>query len=469
MLFNSLTFWGFFTLFLLLYFSTFGRTRLLITLVSSYFFYAYWDYRFLILIILLTCINFYCGRKISKTSDVSIKKKYLFLSVFLCLAILGLFKYFNFFIDSFSNFLLLTGFNWNLKNLNIILPIGISFYTFQAMSYTIDLYKNNLEEEKSYLKFSVFIAFFPQLVAGPIIRAKDFLPQLKQDKPISYSNFKYGLIFILWGLVLKVVLADNLAISVERLFSNPFYKNGLYSLICVFFYGFQIYGDFAGYSLIAIGLARILGFVFPTNFNKPYFSRSFSEFWKRWHISLSSWLRDYLYIPLGGNRGSRLKVFRNLMITMILGGLWHGASWAFLFWGFLHGIYLIFEKILTGRLEAFPMILKNILSWIIVMSLVFFAWIYFRAETFNDATRILLNIFDINNYSLASIERKILVAKGFLIIFFVFFVEAVSFKIGFNELFCKKKSLHLIVPVVCILLILIFGMFRNNAFIYFQF
>ena len=166
------------------------------------------------------------------------------------------------------------------------------------MSYTIDLYKNSLKEENSYLKFSVFIAFFPQLVAGPIIRAKDFLPQLAEDKSLSFSNFKYGLTFVLWGLVLKVVLADNLAISVERLFSDPYYKNGLYSLICVFFYGFQIYGDFAGYSLIAIGLARILGFVFPTNFNKPYFSVSFSDFWRRWHISLSSWLRDYLYIPL---------------------------------------------------------------------------------------------------------------------------------------------------------------------------
>ena len=273
------------------------------------------------------------------------------------------------------------------------------------------------------------------------------MPQLAEDKSLSFSNLVWS-DFCSLGLVLKVVLADNLAISVERLFSDLHYKNGLYSLICVFFYGFQIYGDFAGYSLIAIGLARILGFVFPTNFNKPYFSVSFSDFWRRWHISLSSWLRDYLYIPLGGNRGSKLKVFRNLITPMILGGLWHGASWTFLFWGFLHGIYLIIEKILTGIPTGSPTILKNILSWIIVMNLVFIAWIYFRAETFNDATFILLNILDINNYSLSSIERKLLVIKGFLLIFFVFSVEAISFKIGFNELYSKNKSLHLIVPLV---------------------
>ena len=288
------------------------------------------------LIGLLTGLNFYFGHQIAKTDiDPKLRKRVLLLSVTSSLGILAIFKYANFFIESLTDFFFAVGITLSSTTIDIILPVGISFYTFQTMSYTIDLYRGQIEVERDWLRFAVFVSFFPQLVAGPIVRAKTFLPQLRQDVTIELTDLREGLNQVLWGLILKVVVADNLSTVADLAFSNPEHHSALFLWIGVSFYTFQIYGDFAGYSLMAIGFARLLGFRFERNFDRPYFAKSFSEFWTRWHISLSSWLRDYLYIPLGGNRNGTVKTQVNLMLTMLLGGLWHGAAWTFVFWGFL--------------------------------------------------------------------------------------------------------------------------------------
>ena len=348
MVFNSVAFLVFIGCFFPIYFLLKGNARLLFTLIASYVFYGWWDYRFLILIALSTCIDFYLSVLINNQEDPKRRKAVLAMSIFVNLAFLGFFKYFNFFIDSANDLLGLTGYGSGLTPMHIILPVGISFYTFQSMSYTIDVYRRAIRPEPSLLKFATFIGFFPQLVAGPIVRAVDFLPQLQKDHKFNWSNFQVGLAQVLVGFGKKIVIADSLAPFVDGVFAFPGSYTSLVLIIGVVFYSFQIYCDFSGYSDIAIGIARMLGFTFPMNFNLPYFSRSFSEFWERWHISLSSWLRDYLYIPLGGNRGGKFNMYRNLMLTMLLGGLWHGANYTFIVWGLLHGFYLVVQRLITN-------------------------------------------------------------------------------------------------------------------------
>lgn len=272
------------------------------------------------------------------------RKRWVVISIVTSLVTLGFFKYANFMIDSASALLNALGLPAGHGTLEILLPIGISFYTFQAMSYTIDLYRREIEVERSLLRFATFKAFFPQLVAGPIVRAADFLPQLQKDQPFNWRRFLEGCCLVAWGMVMKVVVADSLALVVDSRFFAPQAMTALSLIIGVVFYAFQIYGDFAGYSLMAIGFARMLGFDFNQNFDRPYFSTSFSEFWRRWHISLSTWLRDYLYIPLGGNRKGAVRTNTNLLTTMLLGGLWHGAAWNFVIWGGLHGFYLCVQR-----------------------------------------------------------------------------------------------------------------------------
>jgi len=304
---------------------------------------------FLSLIALSTIIDFIIGRAIFETDVVKKRKNLLLISMIANLGILGIFKYFNFFMDSFVDLISLFGMNASYSTLKIILPVGISFYTFQSMSYTIDIYRKKLEPEPSLLDFANFVAFFPQLVAGPIERAKSLLPQIREFNGIRYSNLKPALILMTSGYIRKVVLSDNIAPLVDNYFSNAATLDSFYLVAALLLFSFQIYFDFSGYSEIARGLGKLFGINLMINFSQPYFSKNPSEFWSRWHISLSSWLRDYLYIPLGGNRKGTRRTYINLALTMLIGGLWHGASWNFVLWGALHGLYLVIYKLLTKK------------------------------------------------------------------------------------------------------------------------
>ena len=475
MIFNSLPFFVFIAIFFPLYFLLRGKARLLLCLAASYFFYGWWDWRFLSLIVFSTFLDYYIGLRLQNTEDPPARKNLLWISMFVNLGFLAFFKYFNFFTDSFVE--MANGFGWNpdWNTLNIILPVGISFYTFQSMSYTIDVYRKQIPVETNFLRFATFIAFFPQLVAGPIVRASDFLPQFQKDRDFEWNRLTTGLGQIIWGFFKKVAIADSLAPFVDQCFASPDSFTSIHLLIGVVFYSFQIYCDFSGYSDIAIGLARIMGFDFPDNFKKPYFSQNFSEFWTRWHITLSSWLRDYLYISLGGNRHGDFKTQRNLMITMLLGGLWHGASWVFVFWGFLHGSYLIFQRVLGkpfGRILDIlrtPKFLRIAINIFIVYTLTSLAWIFFRSPDFETAMRVIRGIATFENFAFASVINKFIVIKGFLLIFLLLAVEITDEKINYSGVIKVNPVFRVASFAVLLWLIAVFGAFDANSFIYFQF
>jgi len=477
MLFNSLCFIIFIFLFIPLYFITSGRIRLWICLLSSYIFYGWWDYRYLLLIFVLTIVNYYCGLKIINQTNLKKNPIFLLISIIISLIILCFFKYYNFFIDNINSMLFLFGFEKNVTSLNIILPVGISFYTLQAISYTIDIYNKKIQAEKSLLQFATYIAFFPQLVAGPIIRASCFIPQIKKDNCLDYNDFIKGIQLIIWGYFLKVVIADSLSMVVDVRFENPENQNSLSMLIGIIFFSFQVYADFAGYSLIAIGIARMLGFRFPMNFDRPFFSSNISKLWQRWHISLGSWLRDYLYIPLGGNKYGKLKTYRNLFITMLLCGLWHGASWNYVIWGGINGIYLSIHRFmkesinLKGFISEKFFILNIIGLFKILFTFILFSspLIIFRANNIDDSLMIINNIFQFNEYSFSAVTQKFHVIKGFMLIIFLIIVEGMSFNQYTTKIIKNYPNIKLIWSAFILGLISLFGSFENNSFIYFQF
>ena len=372
-----------------------------ILLVSSYLFYAYWDYRFLSLIILSSSIDFYFGQKIFKSKTKKDRKKFLFVSLFLNLGLLSFFKYYNFFIESANQ--AFGGFGMNLSTLNIILPVGISFYTFQSMSYSIDIYQSKLKPTDNKLDFFIFVSFFPQLVAGPIVRAIDFLPQLKKDIRITYKNLSIGYQIFIYGLIKKVLIADNLGLFIDEIFISPNLYDSPTIWLSIIAYSIQIFCDFSGYSDMAIGIARILGFKLPMNFNMPYTSINLAEFWNRWHISLSSWFRDYVYIPLFSriddddiiNQTKKYKVkdIQYTVITFLVSGLWHGASWNFVFWGLIHGLGLVIHKGYRYLFKSSNARIFNLFSWLITYISVCLAWVFFRAQDFNQSIIILKKIF----------------------------------------------------------------------------
>ena len=368
----------------------------LFLLIASYFFFYYSSNYLIVLLIASTILDFYVGKAIWDTKDVTKKKILLIISLAGNLGLLGFFKYADFAILQF-NFL---GEYFNLANeipfLNLALPIGISFYTFQTISYTVDIYRGKLKPSESFKEFAIFVAFFPQLVAGPIIRAVDFLPQLREKIEVGggnlkqiiihNSNLKLGVTIMAFGFLKKMFFADNIAPLVNDVFSNPIGLDSFTIILGAIAFGIQIYGDFSGYTDIAIGAALILGFKLPINFNKPYFATSPSDFWRRWHISLSTWLRDYLYIPLGGSKKSHSRTYLNLAAVMFLGGLWHGASWNFVIWGMLHGVYLTIHRLILNK---FPFLKENrffkskigkIVSILVTQYFVFLAWIPFRVQ-----------------------------------------------------------------------------------------
>jgi D-alanyl-lipoteichoic acid acyltransferase DltB (MBOAT superfamily) len=400
MLFNSWAFLVFIVIVGGLYFSLRLRAQNVLLLAASYVFYGWWDWRFVSLLIISTLVDYTVGLKLDGTDDQSTRKRLLLASLGANLGILAFFKYFNFFTHSAAAMLESAGFEAHLPTLEIVLPVGISFYTFQTLAYSIDVYRRRLKAEPSLLNFGIYVAYFPQLVAGPIERAQHLLPQIQKRRVVTADMLASGGVLILIGFVRKVVIADVAAGYVDEAFANPAAAGGPAMIKAVLLFSLQIYGDFAGYSDIARGVSRILGIELMENFNHPYFATSITEFWHRWHISLSTWLRDYLYIPLGGNRGPRWFVYRNLMLTMLLGGLWHGPQWTFVVWGGLHGLALAANK---WMLETWPpgdrlrglveQRCRGVVGWALTMALVGAAWVFFRADDFSIAADVFRVIY----------------------------------------------------------------------------
>ncbi len=401
MIFNSLSFLVFFFIvFFCYWFLLKNNLKLqnIFLLICSYVFYGWWDWRFLSLLIGSSLIDYAIGLQMGKSTDKSKRKKLLLISLISNLGTLFFFKYYNFFIESFAEVVTALGFTPNIPTLSIILPVGISFYTFQTLSYTIDVYKNEIKPSQDIIAFCTFVTFFPQLVAGPIERAKHLLPQFYVKREFDYNYASSGAKLILFGFFKKMVIADKVAVLVNTVYNNPHDYEGAPMVLATFLFAFQIYCDFSGYSDIAIGTGRILGFDLMTNFRRPYYAKSISEFWTRWHISLSTWFKDYIYIPLGGNRVSKSRWSFNIFLTFLISGLWHGASWTFIVWGVFHGLILILERFTKPIRERIAALIKwkfllNSLSVLITFSIVCIGWIFFRANSIQDAFYILTTMF----------------------------------------------------------------------------
>ncbi len=407
MLFNSLQFGIFFVIVYGLYLVLGHKWQNRLLLAASCVFYGSWDYRFLFLMFTSIITDFICSQKICASDDAVRRKRFLLISIFINLSILGFFKYFNFFASNFQMFLQSLGLRVNINLLHIILPVGISFYTFKTMSYTIDVYRKKLVPVKSLVDYALLVSFFPLLIAGPIERGAHLLPQVQSPRRITLAKVYGGAFLILWGLFLKVFIADNLAGIVDPVFSAAPPYDGAKILLAIYAFTVQIYCDFNGYSQIAMGLGRCMGFDIMVNFNLPYFVTNPRDFWHRWHISLSTWLRDYLYIPLGGNRKGGAMTYRNLFVTMLLGGLWHGAAWTFIIWGAYHGLLLCIHKIIEPVLARVPSP-KNIFAgkiwkWLRIIfffHLVCAGWLLFKANSFSQIGSMLTAL--IGNISLSN-------------------------------------------------------------------
>ncbi|WP_194774695.1 MBOAT family O-acyltransferase [Pararhodonellum marinum] len=482
MLFNSLDFAIFLPVVFVLYWFVFNRhLRLqnLLIVVSSYFFYAWWDWRFLGLIVFSTLVDYGVGIGLDKENRPLLRKSYLWTSILVNLGFLGFFKYYNFFLDNFRDVFTFFGQEINIGSLHIILPVGISFYTFQTLSYTIDVYNKKLKPTKDFIEFSAYVSFFPQLVAGPIERANQLLPQFKTQRFFSYEEGVNGLRQILWGLFKKVVIADNCAEFANLIFNNSENYSGSTLVLGALFFTFQIYGDFSGYSDIAIGTARLFGFKLMRNFAYPYFSRDIAEFWRRWHISLSTWFRDYLYIPLGGSKGGMAKKIRNTFIIFIVSGFWHGANWTFIVWGALNAIYFLpllltsnnrsnLEIIAKGK--YFPNI-SDLGKMGFTFMLTVFAWIFFRAENVGHAASIITEIF---SPSLLSIPAFFGMSKALTVIIFTIIFLLVEWFGRENEFAIEKLTNKYFGTlkwaayfIIGVLVLISSG--KEQEFIYFQF
>lgn len=471
MLFNSLTFWAFFVVVYALYLRLQGRTRIqnVFLLLASIVFYGCWDYRFLVLLLVSAGIDYWAGLAISSSASPAHRKRVLTLSITINLGILAFFKYYNFFSASLASLLRLLGFHADFFTLHVLLPVGISFYTFQSMSYGIDIYRGKLEPTRDLLSYFLMVAFFPHLVAGPIVRASRLLPQMLRARVITVDQVNAGLWLILWGLWKKVVMADNLSDIANNVFNSPDHFRGLDVTIGILAFCFQIYGDFSGYTDIARGLAKLLGFELDLNFDQPYFALSPSEFWHRWHISLSTWLRDYLYIPLGGNRGKESRTRFNLMATMVLGGLWHGAAWNFVIWGFYHGAILSLYRSLE-TLPAYRVLTRQRwlipLRWGLMFTLTCVGWVIFRAVSAHDIVHLLADagMGHRSWYSVSMLYRLVLFTLPLAVMEIWQYVRR-------DALVVTRTSLPFSIFVYgCLLLsIAIFAKRDAQAFIYFQF
>ncbi|MHC4167782.1 MAG: MBOAT family O-acyltransferase [Planctomycetota bacterium] len=494
MLFNSLHFLIFFPIVVIVYFSLPHKWRWMLLLAASYYFYMCWKVEYLLLIITSTLIDYSAGIMMGKTGRRSRRRKYLILSLCSNLGLLFAFKYFNFFNGSLD--LLFRKFNlfYGIPAFNVLLPVGISFYTFQTLSYTIDVYRGHTKPEKHLGIFALYVAFFPQLVAGPIERSTRLLPQFLEKHDFDPALAASGLRQMMWGFFKKVVIADRLAMVVNHVYNNPADSQGIHFLVATVFFAFQIYCDFSGYSDIAIGAARVMGFDLMKNFNRPYYAKSISEFWKRWHISLSSWFRDYLYIPLGGNRVAVSRWYLNIFLVFLISGLWHGANWTFMAWGLLHGCYLICavstvnmrsSLVRAVRLDRLPA-LHRFMQVGTTFALVCFAWIFFRANSMSDALYIITHLFtgvgdfihsvvslDLSRLRTFNVELGIPVVEFGIALASIAFMEAIHFiqRRGniTHSFFAMPVPVRWAAYYSVIFAILFFGKFDTNEFIYFQF
>lgn len=475
MLFNSIDFLFFLPIVFILYWFVTKRSLQLqniLIVIASYVFYAWWDYRFLILIALSTVVDFFVAKQLAVATNQKKRKGLLLASLVFNLGLLAFFKYFNFFIESWVDAWKLFGIDIQVSTLSIILPVGISFYTFQTLSYTIDVYKNKLKPTSSFIQFAAFVSFFPQLVAGPIERATKLLPQFSVQRKFNADFAMSGVHLIVWGLFKKVVIADNCAFFVNEIFSGSASFSSLELALGAILFGFQIYGDFSGYSDIAIGVARLFGFSLMTNFSFPYFSRDIAEFWRRWHISLSTWFRDYLYIPLGGSRGHKWSKVRNVFIVFLVSGFWHGANWTFIAWGGLHAL-LFMPLLLLNRNRKYTQSTKvsynQIPNILITFILVTIAWVFFRADNITIALQYIYDVFSFkqgNDFIFFKTSKMMLFSAIILFsIILLFIFEFIA--IQKNK---KEVQLNYATVVFIALVISFMGVFKNPAeFIYFQF
>ena len=475
MLFNTLQFWIFFAFVLCVYALLRRRGQNLFLLVGSYFFYACWDWRFLSLLLLSSTTDWLLANAIARSRGTPKAKRWVAMSVLINLLFLGFFKYFNFFVDSADVLLATLGLDAITFHLNVVLPVGISFYTFQSISYIVDVYRSEIEPARDPVEFALFVAFFPHMVAGPIMHSSALLPQMQQDRRMRFRDIASGFNLAMWGLFKKVVVADNLAAIAGPIFRHEHgFRPGPIHLGAMAF-AFQIYCDFSGYTDIARGVARIMGFTLMDNFNHPYFSTSITDFWRRWHISLSSWLRDYLYLPLGGNRQGALKTYRNLSLTMLLGGVWHGAGWTYVIWGAYQGALLVLERLFGGK--------RLILEWsrartpwaraawvarvLICFHFVCLGWIIFRCENVGALWRMTRNFMDVRGWLRMPHEMTLHAA---LFIAPLLVVDLVDFFVGREQAILRAPwPLRALVYLVALYAFIVFGRFESNAFIYFQF
>ena len=478
MLFNSLSFALFLPIVFILYWFV-GQRRLLLQnvllLVASYYFYACWNFQFLFLLIFSTLLDYYSGLKIESSTSPQARKFWFWLSISINLGFLGVFKYFNFFVDSIQDVVAVFGQSIHLWTLKVILPVGISFYTFHGLSYVIDIYKKRIPAEKNFIHYAVFVCYFPLLVAGPIERATHLLPQIKQKRTFHYTKAVDGLRQILWGLFKKIVIADTCATYANQIFSEAATSSGSTLVLGAFFFAFQIYGDFSGYSDIALGTSRLFGMELLQNFKFPYFSRNIAEFWRRWHISLSSWFKDYLYIPLGGSQGGKVKQIRNTFLIFLVSGFWHGANWTFMVWGLLHALYImpsVFFNTHRNNLEIvaihqrFPSF-KELAAMVITFSLTTFAWIFFRAHSLTEAYIYIRGIFSKSLFTVPTVRPTYVLVLLVVFITIEWIGRRNSYAIatiGQHQSVGIRWAFYLLLIVA----LFIFGS-QAQTFIYFQF
>ena len=480
MLFNSINFAIFLPIVFLLYWFIPNKKLNLqnvLLLVASYFFYACWDWRFLFLLMFSTLLDYFTGLKMQDSKNQKEKRFWFWLSIAVNLGFLGIFKYYNFFAESFSELISLIGLNLNPWTFKVILPVGISFYTFHGLSYVIDIFKDRIKAERNFVDYAVFVSFFPLLVAGPIERATHLLPQIKKERPFDYVKAVDGLRQILWGLFKKIVVADNCSEYANQIFTNYVDYSGSTLVLGALFFTFQIYGDFSGYSDIALGTARLFGIELLRNFAFPYFSRDIAEFWRRWHISLSSWFKDYLYIPLGGSKGSKWARIRNTFIIFIVSGFWHGANWTFIVWGALNALFILPSIIMKTNRNNIDTVSKGkllpsgkeLIQITTTFGLIVFTWIFFRAQNINEAFNYIFRIFKPSLFYLPNIRPSNLF---FIIISFIL-IEWVNR----NKKHCLELSHPIFIKpiriviylILCYLILFSFKFHNKSEFIYFQF
>jgi len=477
MFFNSLAFAIFLPIVFFLYWFVFNKTKSTqnaLLIVASYYFYSCWDWRFLFLLVFSTFLDYYTGIQIEKGKSQASRRFWFWLSISVNLGFLGVFKYYNFFAASFADLLNSVGIQASPILLNVILPVGISFYTFHGLSYVIDIYLKRIKAEYNFIDYSLFVSYFPLLVAGPIERATHLLPQVKVKREFDFEKAKEGICQIIWGLVKKVVIADTCATYANAIFDNYTSMNSFSLILGAIYFAFQIYGDFSGYSDIALGVSKLFGLDLLRNFNYPYFSRDIAEFWRRWHISLSSWFRDYLYIPLGGSKGGIWMKIRNTFIIFVVSGFWHGANWTYLAWGFINAIYflpLLLSNSNRNNMGAIQLkfnfdSVKVIVSILYTFSLTCIAWIFFRAKTITDAILYLKRMILSRDFSFQYLDNE-RYSYELLIILGIFVLVEWNNRTKVEPLSGKRNMLKLAFAIIAIM---VFGTFSDyKEFIYFQF